>query len=161
MISAEVLQNNVLLIKDNVVSDSVKFETVVFKFPPSWNGFTKTAVFKKGDTVVNIVLDPNNELCIGENGCYIPFEVIAVPEFTVSVFGISGDSVATATPATVKVIKSGYAEGSAPEDPTQSEYQQLINLSNETKQIAQSVRDDADNGLFKGDSTGGVRRTWF
>ena len=36
--------------------------------------------------------------------------------------------------------------------PTQNEYQQLINLSKSAVDIAQSVRDDADAGLFNGES---------
>ena len=38
-----------------------------------------------------------------------------------------------------------------PSEPTPTEYEQLLSLANATKQIAQSVRDDADSGAFKGD----------
>lgn len=152
MLKAEILQNNVIVIKENVVSDSVKFETVSFKFPKSWDGFIKTAVFNtEAGQAVNVILAEGNSLCISENECYIPHEVLSCPGFELSVFGVCGDSVATATKAYVKVLESGFADGAEPEEPTPDEYQQILNLITESKEIAQSVRADADNGLFKGE----------
>ena len=151
MIQAEI-KDKVLIVLQDTISDGVKFETVRFKLPKSWDGYQKTAVFKGGtNQTLNVVLDTDNALCLSENECYIPHEVLKSPGFKLSVFGVSGDSVATTTEAEIRVLQSGYAEGDEPSDPTPTEYQQLINLVNETKQIAQSVRDDADNGVFKGD----------
>ncbi|MBE6749939.1 MAG: collagen-like protein [Ruminococcaceae bacterium] len=151
MIKANVFEKK-LIVDGVAVSDSVKFETVKFTFPESWNGYKKTAVFTSGEEVcVNVVLDEDSDLCVGENECYIPFEVLVAPEFELSVFGILNDSVVTTTVAKIKVLQSGYAEGSLPSEPTPSEYQQLINLAEETKEIAQSVREDADNGVFEGE----------
>lgn len=151
MIQAEIIKNK-LFVRENTVSDSVKFETVKFSFPDSWKGYSKTAVFSNddGDTV-NVVLGEGNPLCIDETECYIPYEVLKAPRFYLSAFAVKGESIATATKAEVTVLKSGYAEGEAPSEPTMTEYQQIINISAETKEIAQSVRDDADNGLFKGE----------
>jgi hypothetical protein len=42
-------------------------------------------------------------------------------------------------------------DGIAPQPPTPSEYSQLIQLAEETKEIANSVREDADNGVFDGE----------
>lgn len=121
MIKANVFEKK-LIVEGVAVSDSVKFETVKFSFPESWNGYKKTAVFTCGEeTCVNLVLDESSELCIGENECYIPFEVLVSPEFELSVFGILNDSVVTTTVARVKVLQSGYAEGNIPSDPTPSE----------------------------------------
>ena len=151
MIQAEILHNK-LFVNENTVSDSVKFDTVRFVFPDSWKDYTKTAVFSDDDGVcVNIILEKGNDLCINENECYIPHEVLKSHSFGLSVFGILGDSVATTTKVKIPVLKSGYAEGDKPTEPTESEYQQLINLATDTKEIAQSVRDDADNGVFKGE----------
>lgn len=151
MIKANIY-NKKLVVENFAVSDSVMFDTVHFTFPDEWNGYVKTAVFKteSGETV-NVVLDGANPLCISENECYIPFEVIKSPYFYLSVFGVSGESVATTTQVKVNVLQSGYSEGEEPLEPTPTEYQQIINISAETKEIAQSVRDDADNGAFKGD----------
>lgn len=152
MINAQILPNNILSIADTAVSDSVKFEVICFSFPDSWEGYAKTAVFKHSDTeAVNIVLDGLNPLCINENSCYVPFEVIKAPGFSVSIFGNLGDSVVTATEAYVPVIQSGFTEGIKPQEPTPDQYSQIVSLTTEVKAIAQSIRTDADNGLFKGE----------
>ena len=151
MIYAEIKENGAINTLQSTVSDSVEFETIKFKFPKSWNGFTKTAVFKGAGETLSIILNSESDLCTGEDECYIPHELIKSPEFTVSVFGINGSSIATTSGANIIVKKSAYGAGLAPADPTPTEYQQLINLANATKQIAQSVRDDADDNKFKGE----------
>ena len=115
------------------------------------NSLLKTAVFSYENAAYSVVLQPENPLCVSENECYIPFEVLKPPMFYLSVFGVKGDSRATTKSVAVGVEKSGYAEGETPAEPTQNVYQQLVNLATETKLIAQSVRDDADNGAFIGE----------
>ena len=151
MIKVDIFDDGNIIAYNNTIADSVMFEKISFNFPPSWNGYAKTAVFKNGGTTVSVVLDSDSTLCTGANECYVPYEVIKAPEFTVSVFGISGDSRATTPQVRIEVIESGYGEGDVPPAPTPSEYEQLLNLATVTKQIAQSVRDDADNGAFKGE----------
>ncbi|MDY4181214.1 MAG: hypothetical protein SOY13_06340, partial [Pseudoflavonifractor sp.] len=136
---------------ERLVAGSVRIFTAEFRFDESWDGYTKTAVFRNGDNTLSVILNSDSDLCVGTDECYIPHEVIKFPEFTVSVFGVSGDSRATAPQAAIRVIQSGYGEGDEPSDPTPTEYEQLITLANETKEIAQSVRTDADNGVFKGE----------
>ncbi len=150
MIIANILSDGKIYVTNNVVSDSVKFETVKFIFPSKWKDLIKTAVFKNGGQTVNIILNQDNEYCLGEDECYLPHEVLIPPEFTLSVFGTKDGVRATSARGTVRVIESGYAVGDAPDEPTASEYEQIIGIINETKSIAQSVRDDADNGEFKG-----------
>lgn len=151
MINVDVLENGLVVPYEGTVSDSVKFKKIKFNFPRDWLGYTKTAVFKNGETTINVVLDGSSSLSTGENECYIPHEVIKYPGFTVSVFGVDGDSIATSAKASVKVMESGYVIGENPSDPTPTEYQQIITIVSEAKNIAQSVRDDADSGLFKGE----------
>ena len=151
MIKIDVFEDGHIIPYNHTIADSVLFEKMSFIFPESWNGYTKTAVFRNGETTVSVVLDKSSELCTGENECYIPYEVIKAPQFTVSVFGVLGDSRATTSQATVRVTESGYGTGDAPTEPTPTEYEQLVSIANATKQAAQSVRTDADNGVFKGD----------
>ena len=151
LINADVFKDGRVAVYQQTVSDSVRFERIRFKFPDSWSGYAKTAVFRHKDTVINVILDPENELCTGENECYIPHEVIKYPFFTVSAFGVKDSSVATTERAAVNVVQSGYEEGDVPSEPTPTEYQQLISLAEEAKSTARSVRDDADSGLFKGE----------
>lgn len=150
MIYIKVNENGTLHTFDCTVSDSVKYETVKFDFPINWEGYTKTAVFRNADEKPSVILNSESDLCIGEDECYIPYEVIKSPEFTVSVFGVSGNSRITTAPATIRVIQSGYGEGAEPANPTPGEYEQIISLVNQTKEIADSVRSDADNGAFNG-----------
>ena len=150
MIYIKVNENGTLHTFDSTVSDSVKYETVKFDFPNSWEGCTKTAVFRGENRKLSVILNSGGDLCTGEDECYIPYEVIRSPEFTVSVFGILGNSRITTTPAVIRVIQSGYGEGVEPANPTPDEYEQLISLANQTKEIAESVRLDADSGAFNG-----------
>lgn len=151
MLTAEIFENGKIAVTGSTVSDSVKHEGIKFIFPDSWKSYTKTAVFSCGDTVINLLLDVSNALCIDEDTCYIPHEVIKYPAFTVSVYGVLADKRATAEECEVRVTKSGFLEGDEPSKPTPSEYSQMIGIMEEAKQIANSVRSDADNGAFKGE----------
>ena len=156
MICVEVHSNNVLNVRNNTfanaVSDSIKHETVKFLFSDNWKDYQKTAVFSaEGVEPINILLSGENKLCVAEDECYIPFEVLKSDSFLLSIFGVKGDSLATTTQVKIEVLVSGYALGDAPKEPTQSEYSQLLQTMEQTKQIAQSVRSDADNGFFKGE----------
>ena len=151
MLTAEIFENGKIAVTGSTVSDSVKHEGIKFIFPDSWKSYTKTAVFSCGDTVINLLLDVSNGLCIDEDTCYIPHEVIKYPAFKVSVFGVLGDKRATAEECEVRVTKSGFLEGDEPCEPTPSEYSQMIAIMEQTKGIAESVKNDADNGVFKGE----------
>lgn len=158
MIKADIFENGEIFVYNNTVADSVMHEKISFNFPDCWSGYTKTVVFGNGETLLNVILNGDDRLCSGKDECYIPYEVIKAPEFTVSVFGTLGKSRITTLQARVNVRESGYANGDSPSDPTPTVYEQLINIANETKQladetkqIAQSVRADADNGVFKGE----------
>ncbi len=151
MINAEILPNNTIRLSEKVVADSIEFETIRFSFPESWKDFTKTAVFiHKTQGTYNILLDENSEYCLDNTTCYIPFSVLKTPGFYVSVFGNYEERLATADKVYVTVTESGYNLGVSPAIPTADEYAQIIALMNETREIAQSVRDDADNGYFMG-----------
>ena len=151
MIYAEIKSNGEIQVYNSTTSDSVKYETMRFKFPKEWKGYEKTAVFRHGDEIYNVVLNKGNSLYVSKDECYIPHEVIKSPMFTVSVFAILGDSMATTAQAAITVKQSGYALGDEPSEPTPDEYQQLVNIYEATKAVAESVRTDADNGLFKGE----------
>lgn len=156
MICVEIHSNNVLTVRDdilsNAVSDSVKHETVKFLFSDNWRDYQKTAVFSaEGVDPINVLLDEDSNLCLSSDECYIPFEVLTGDSFYLSVFGVKGDSLATTTKIKIRVFESGYALGDKPSEPTESEYSQIMGIATLARAIAQSVRDDADNGLFKGE----------
>ncbi len=148
---ASISPSGIMSVEKAIVSDSVLYEKMKFILPEDWENKSVTAVFKNGDKILSIILNEDDSLCTGENECYIPHEVIKAPQFTVSAFATFDKSIITSTAAVVKVLQSGYGEGDKPSEPTPTEYEQIINLVEETKNLAQSVRDDADNGKFKGD----------
>lgn len=118
MIKVEIFDDGRIIAYNNIIADSVLFEKISFTFPENWNGYKKTAVFRNGETIISVVLDESSELCTGENECYIPYEVIKAPQFTVSVFGVLGESKATTPQTRVKVTESGYGVGDTPSEPT-------------------------------------------
>jgi hypothetical protein len=106
-----------------------------------WLNKTKSVIF------VGKGLDPITVLLDDDNMCLIPWEVLECDSFTVSVF--AGDLITTNV-ETVRVFDSGYAEGTKPQPPTSDIYNQIMTSVDETKAIAQSVRNDADIGEFDG-----------
>lgn len=109
-----------------------------------WTG-TKTALFAQGEYSKSVVLDDNDE-------CVIPWEFFDTDKnMTIGKVSVSCGDLVTTNCATVKITKSGYQESDASVPPSPDVYQQLIELAEDTKEIAQSVRDDADNGVFDGE----------
>ena len=151
MINVDVYDNGRIKAYNNTISDSIMYEIIKFNFSDGWKGYDKTAVSRNKESVISVVLNCDNELCTGEDQCYVPYEVIKTPEFTVSVFGTKEKSRVTSERATVRVMKSGYEEGDAPAEPTPEVYEQLVELAKNTLELAQSVRNDAESGKFKGD----------
>ena len=156
MINVEVLSNNKLTVRNDAlakaVSDSVKHETVKFSFADNWKDYLKTAVFSTDEVdAINVALNRENMMCFSEDECYIPHEVLKGKGFYLSVYGVKGDSLATSTKVKIEVLESGYALGDEPEEPTPSQYSQILEMVNETKDIAEKLRQDAQNGVFTGE----------
>ena len=133
-----------------VVADSIKFLTASFETDNSWDGYTLRAIFKPADgsEPKGVVMMKGDMLYIGNNTCFVPHEVIKSPGFSVSVCGNRGDSFITTDEVFVPVKESGLSDSGLPRDPTPDEYAQIIAIVNEIREVAQSVRDDADSGVF-------------
>lgn len=111
-----------------------------FSFSEEWDGMTKTAFFRgaDGNTYSQLLKD---------DACTVPAEALTAPgRVGVSVSGTLGETVITtdiksfSLPATLS--------GGTPSDPEPTVWQQILDKVDETQQIAQSVRDDADAGKF-------------
>lgn len=89
------------------------------------------------------LLDDNNE-------CTVPWEVLQQPG-KVEVSAFCGD-LHTANIAVVPVEKTGYKSGETPKDPTPNVYDQLAKMVQEAVDTANSVREDADEGKFDGET---------
>ena len=120
-----------------VASGSRNYVTARFiPITDDWSGIV-TAIF--GDYLV--VLDENLS-------CHVPYEVLKNKgQFSVSAF--CGD-LHTATAETVLVMQSGYRDGIEPGEPAPDVYSQIVSMVNEAVETANSVREDADAGLFIG-----------
>ena len=110
-----------------------------FSFSEEWDGMTKTAFFRgAGNTYSQLLKD---------DACTVPTEALAAPGWVgVSVSGTLGETVITtdiksfSLPATLS--------GGTPSDPEPTVWQQILDKVDETQQIAQSVREDAEAGKF-------------
>lgn len=153
MIFSKVNNQSISISYDEVVSDSVKYLKIGFDFSDEWDGYVKTAIFRnEQQNITNSVLMVAGEpLYLGECVCLVPHEVIKAPEFTVSVCGVKDDSVITAEEKKILVKESGYRQGEIPIEPTQSEYERIAQIAAQAQGVAASVREDADNGVFKGE----------
>lgn len=112
---------------------------VVFDFDDEWGEYdVKTARFSYNDSYTDIVFSGDV--------CDVP---IISDTFCFNV-GVFAGNLHTTTAARVPCRKSILCGGGAPEPPTEDVYSQIIGLCNDTKSIAESVRDDADEGKFNG-----------
>lgn len=149
MATLEVSCNNQSLkwVKDpeKICAGNINIDGITFSFCPLWDGFTKTAVFyKEGGEAFHILLNENNT-------CSIPPEVTDTNGLVyVGVFGNKGECRRT-TEAISFYLNEGIITEGKPSEPTPDIYAQIITLCNEAVNIAKSVREDADNGAFKGD----------
>lgn len=111
-----------------------------FSFSEEWKGLTKTAFFRGA----------NGNICsqlLENDACTVPAEALAAPgRVGVSVSGTLGETIITTDIKSFTILAT--LSGGTPSDPEPTVYQQILNKMDETKQIAQSVRDDADAGKF-------------
>lgn len=103
----------------DVVADSRNYLKAHFNLSEEWIGDV-TAVFGFGGQFYNVVLDDDST-------CVVPFEVIKMPEFSVSLF-CDGEKLVTSNIATVEVKKSGMIEGEVPGTPAPTVWQQYMNI---------------------------------
>ena len=128
-----------------IVSDSKNYLTASFDFSEEWDRCAKTVIFERGSDAYEVVLNSEGE-------CLVPHEVLKLGSFKVSAFGTRDEmTVITTDCVKLDVAESGLLEGQTPAEPTPDIYAQILGIAEDAERIAQSVRDDADEGLFKGE----------
>lgn len=111
-----------------------------FSFSEEWDGMTKTAFFRGAD-------GENHPKLLKDDTCTVPTEALAAPgRVGVSVSGTLGETVITTDIKSFTVLAT--LSGGTPSDPEPTVWQQILDKVDETKQIAQSVREDAEAGKF-------------
>ena len=108
--------------KEMVTSGSVNAYDVYFQFSADWDGVTRTAVFKAGDTQISVLLDDGNH-------CTIPWECMLEARRTLyaGVYGTKGEEVVLPTIwESLGNIEVGATLGNNAQPPTPSIYEQLL-----------------------------------
>lgn len=127
----------------SLVAGTQEFIRFVFNTSSDWDGLTAFAQFRQNGAAYNQYLDD-------DNAAYLPSE-IGVGTCNVMLYGSGGNTIATTNYLTLTIDENILVSDASSTDITETLYQQILNEFNAVKDIAQSVRDDADNGMFKGE----------
>lgn len=129
------------------VADTLNYLTCHFIFVgEEWGNTVRTAYFenqKSGERYAQIIAD--------DGTCTVPWEALTDKGFVR--FSVAGEREDYRITTDVESFyNSGTIYGGNPsEPPTPDQYDQMIALAERTKEIAESVRKDADEGKFDGD----------
>lgn len=129
------------------VEDTLNYLTCYFTFDgEEWDNTVKTAYFRNpasGKTYSQILAE--------DNTCTVPWEALTDKGFVR--FSVAGEREDYRITTNVESFcNSGTIYGGNPsEPPTPDQYDQMIALAEQTKEIAESVREDADAGEFDGE----------
>lgn len=149
MIELKAEKSRLWLVKtDPVVSGQVDTIDVKIDFSRDWDGLKKTIVFRSGREARDVLLVDN------ATQCKVPWEVVSRPGGTlrIGVYGIRGSD--TVLP-TVWCDVGRIVPGAEPAGNTSAQYEmdtfaRIVDLYEGARNVAQSVRDDADAGKFNG-----------
>lgn len=131
-----------------ITSGSVGLECR-FRFSEDWDGLGKVAIFWGNGQMIDVAL-------VAQESCAVPHEVLvnALGHLKIGVYG-TGNQGQRVTPtiwADAGRILPGVAPSQIEPTPaTQSLVQQILEAAEEAAELAQSVRDDADAGVFDGE----------
>lgn len=105
-----------------MTSGSSKVYLVEFYFSPEWDDLTRVAVFRSGETIVDVILDESNI-------CFMPWEVLVDHSVPVD-FGVygtkNGDVVLPTIWASTEDILEGVVTGADAQPPSPTLYEQLL-----------------------------------
>ena len=125
-----------------LVSGTVNEDTVSFSFDETWDLYTKTAVFQSDS-------GGRWESLLQDDACMIPWEALSPHTWLkIGVYGLL-DNKRRPTVYTESLFVCRGAVGGGGE-PSPTVYDQFFLVSKEAMAIAQSVRNDADAGMFDG-----------
>lgn len=118
-----------------MTSGSVNTYLVEFYFSPEWDDLEKVAVFKSGDTIVDVLLDESDI-------CFMPWEVLTEYGRAVQ-FGVygtrEGNVVLPTIWAATEAILEGVVTGASIQPPSPSLYEQLLSRLKELDNLGDLV----------------------
>jgi hypothetical protein len=152
IISLKVSKNTLTILnKDPITTKNSKYLYAQFSFDMDWVNMAKTAIFYQ---------KPNNvkQVILTNNGCLIPWEALELAgNLYIGIYGTQGTTRITTNVVSIMCQEGSFRKGTPPREPTKDVYAQLLEALADTKDIADSVRADADAGLFNGkDGASGV-----
>ena len=137
-----------------LVSGSAGEYECKFEFDSTWDGFTATAIFENEIHEQNDCKEKKiirDSRLIMNNSCIIPKAVLRENSYLkIGVYGVSQDKERPTMFTPSMYVRVGASDAEAIPDPDPSIYLQIVKIMEETKAIAQGVRDDADAGKFDG-----------
>ena len=138
MILIDISGASAVIRRQGVLTQGMAGAMVTFRFDSSWDGFSKTAVFRGGD-ITKDVTDIADTVTI-------PWEVLlaGVPVY-IGVYGIKGEVILPTVWARTELVQPGAdPSGDESADPT-------LPVWAEMRETVNSIREDADNGVFDGE----------
>ena len=119
-----------LVNSSKLTSNAVNADSVSIDFDDTWDDYTKTAVFyRTTDEVYYKLLD-------SENTCTIPKEVLTKKaKIYISVFGVNGDIIRTASVISYKVDQGAITENLSETEITEDLYQQILEAYNASAKL--------------------------
>lgn len=126
-----------------------------FEFRTSdWNYSAKTAMFCNGDAILHPEV-ANNAIAVPldeDNECAVPYEVLTdTLPYSIGVWGATEDGLRIVSRWLVFNAQPGcYTDGNAPADPEPTIYEQILQTSQNAVNLANQVKEMADNGELDG-----------
>lgn len=122
MFQVDVQKNQAVVTEtEPMTTGSSNVYVVQFTFSKEWTALARTAVFRNGDVIIDVLLDDTNR-------CMIPWEVMANQgTVDVGVFGtMNGNVVLPTIWASAGNMQIGVVTGVTPSEPTPDVYQQIL-----------------------------------
>lgn len=131
-----------------LASGDVGTVRVEYALDSYWDGYTASGTFYTGKKPDDVY-----EQQLTEGACVIPWEVLQEDGVLyIGLRGVDGAGlIKTAAPVRYRIEKGSPIGSATAKGPTPDVYQQMLETMREAEEIAQSVRDDADNGEFIGE----------
>lgn len=108
-----------------------------------WDGYGISTVFFTGEN------EPVYEVLLVDGNCIVPHEVLANAGLLyIGIRGVKDDMIKTTSLIKYKIAQGAPVGDATSVPPTASVYEQLLALAGETRDIAQSVRDDFEAGAI-------------
>lgn len=147
------VKKRILTCKKPLVSENVETYSVSISVDEEWEGFNTRVVFYNSSMEIGDN-NPKNVVTQNIDEVTIPWEVLQESGYLYLTLIGTRDTEVIKTKemdSPIVINKAGMSEGGTPLEPTPDAIQIIINTAQQAKDIAQSVRDDADAGKFNGE----------